>query len=227
MSTCALVWFKRDLRVCDHVPLATAQGFDRAAGLYIIEPAWLHSAECDASHVAFALECMAELRQTLAARGLPLVVRVGEARAVLDELRANFAFTHLLIHGETGPGWSHARDRAVAAWCRQRNVDWQQYPQTGVVRALRSRDGWARRWQTRMATPLAELRGAFRGAPSLPLHDLPSLAALGLRPHGKALQPGPASRPHGARWRAFWRRVAHITCATFPAHCAPKTAAAG
>ena len=199
MATHALVWFKRDLRVRDHAPLAAAQDFDSAAGLFIIEPAWLHSAECDASHVAFALDCLAELRQTLAARGLPLVVRVGEARAVLDELRSGFGFTHLLSHEETGPGWSYARDRAVSAWCGQHGVAWRQYPQTGVVRALRSRDGWARRWQARMAAPLAELRGVFRGAPALPLHDLPGLAALGLRPHGKALQP--------AGEQAAWRTL--------------------
>ena len=146
MATHALVWFMRDLRVRDHAPLAAAQDFDSAAGLFIIEPAWLHSAECDASHVAFALDCVAELRRKLAARGLPLAVRVGEARTVLAELRSGFGFTHLLSHEETGSGWSYARDRAVSAWCGQHGVEWRQYPQTGVVRALRNRDGWARRW---------------------------------------------------------------------------------
>ncbi|MDR6586773.1 deoxyribodipyrimidine photo-lyase [Herbaspirillum sp. BH-1] len=38
-----LVWFKRDLRLRDHQPLAQAAQCERAFGLFIIEPAWLQS----------------------------------------------------------------------------------------------------------------------------------------------------------------------------------------
>jgi DNA photolyase len=67
--------------------------------------------------VAWLLECLAPLRTSLAQRGLPLVVRVGEATEVLMELRREFPFTRLFSHEETGPGWSYARDKAVARWC--------------------------------------------------------------------------------------------------------------
>ena len=60
--TTALVWFKRDLRVHDHAPLVAAQAHTRGLGLFVIEPEWLHSPECDASHVDFALGCLSELR---------------------------------------------------------------------------------------------------------------------------------------------------------------------
>ena len=69
----ALVWFKRDLRVCDHVPLAEAALFERALGLVLIEPEWLNSPECDARHVSFLLGCVQELQQALAQRGMPLL----------------------------------------------------------------------------------------------------------------------------------------------------------
>ena len=35
-SPTALVWFKRDLRVRDHAPLAEAMHFDNALGLVVI-----------------------------------------------------------------------------------------------------------------------------------------------------------------------------------------------
>ena len=73
----ALVWFKRDLRVRDHAPLAEAMQFENALGLVVIEPQWLESPECDRRHVGFLLECVAELQRDLAARGLPLLVRTG------------------------------------------------------------------------------------------------------------------------------------------------------
>ena len=65
--SCALVWFKRDLRQDDHAPLAAAQQFESALGLFIIEPEWLSSPEFSTSHLQFALDSLAPLRASLAA----------------------------------------------------------------------------------------------------------------------------------------------------------------
>ena len=184
----ALVWFKRDLRVHDHAPLVAARSYADALALFVIEPEWLSSPDCDASHVDFALTCLSELRAALAERGLPLLVRVGSAVAVLSQLQREVAFTHLLSHEETGADWSYTRDRHVAAWCASASIPWQQFKQTGVIRGLRSRAGWARRWQARMDEPLHRLDGGFTAALPLDQPALPTLASLGLSPHGKTLQ---------------------------------------
>lgn len=184
----ALVWFKRDLRIHDHAPLVAASAHADAAGVFILEPEWLESPECDSSHVEFALGCLAELRDALAKRGMPLLVRVGSAVDVLAQLHGELAFTHLLSHEETGPGWSYGRDRQVTAWCASARVVMQEFFQTGVVRRLRSRSGWAQRWQARMDAPLYVLQGGFTAAVPLDQPALPTLASLGLAPHGKALQ---------------------------------------
>ncbi|MBU6249104.1 MAG: deoxyribodipyrimidine photo-lyase [Xanthomonadaceae bacterium] len=204
----SLVWFKRDLRLRDHAPLAAAARADAAAGIYLIEPDWLASPEGSSAHVAFALEGLDQLRRALAARGLPLLVEVGEACHVFERLRARFPFDELLSHEETGSGWSFRRDRAVAAWCRRRGVAWTEFPQTGVVRRLPSRDGWARRWQARMDAPPVPTPEAFRGAAGLPLHDLPDLARLGLAPHGKQLQ-GAGEAPAQATLASFLAHRGH------------------
>ena len=187
-STRAVVWFKRDLRVHDHAPLVAALSHTDAIGLFVVEPEWLNSPECDAIHVDFALACVAELREALAARGLPLVVRVGTMLEVLTQLHTELAFTHLLSHEETGTGWSYARDVAVGRWCRGQQVVWQEFTQTGVVRRMRSRSGWAGRWQARMETPLQLLHGEFTPAVSIAQGDLPTLGSLGLQGHHKTLQ---------------------------------------
>lgn len=186
MSATALVWLKRDLRTHDHAPLHAAAGFPRALALYAVEPEWLSSPEFDPQHAGFALASLAELRAALAARGLPLAVRVGTIRAVLEALRRETGFTHLFSHEETGPGWTYARDRAVADWCAAHGVVWREFPQHGVVRRLGRRDGWAARWDRRMDAPLLALPAGF-GAARVALADLPTPAALGL----------PASRRRG------------------------------
>jgi deoxyribodipyrimidine photo-lyase len=196
-SSRALVWFKRDLRLQDHPPLLAALAHADAAALFVVESEWLQSPACDAQHVDFALSCLAELRDELAARGLPLVVRVGAVVSVLAQLHQEQHFSHLLSHEETGPGWSFVRDRQVAVWCRANQVLWQEWPQNGVIRGLGSRSGWATRWQSRMDAPLQCLPLArFESTTPLDQPELPSLRSLGLAPHGKSLV---AAGEHAAR----------------------------
>jgi len=183
--TLRLVWLKRDLRCLDHAPLAAAaEGV--AAALWIVEPEWLNSPEFHPRHLAFAQGCVAELREELAKRGLPLLVRHGSALNVLQGLFERHRFAHLLSHEETGPGWTYARDRAVGAWCRERGVQWQEWPQHGVVRRLRSRAGWASRWAGRMDAAPVSMPVAWSGWRGLDLDDLPKLeepmvSTMGLR----------------------------------------------
>jgi deoxyribodipyrimidine photo-lyase len=184
----ALVWFKRDLRVRDHEPLVQALSHTDALALYLIEPDWLSSPECDASHVDFALSCVGELRQSLARLGLPLWVRVGPAVSVLSQLHQSLGFSHLLSHEETGPGWSYQRDIAVGQWCRSAGVTWREFTQTGVVRRLGSRSGWATRWQQRMDAPVQQVRSHFRAAAGEDILPFPTLTDLGLSAHHKTLQ---------------------------------------
>jgi deoxyribodipyrimidine photo-lyase len=65
------------------------------------------------NYIDFALSCLAELRAELAARGLPLVVRVGSVVSVLAQRHQAQAFAHLLSHKETGSGWSYTRDKKL------------------------------------------------------------------------------------------------------------------
>ncbi len=186
MPAHALVWFKRDLRLADHAPLAAAAASDMAAGLFVIEPEWLASAEFDPQHLEFTLAALAPLREALAARGLPLLVRSGSALQVLMQLRSEFAYTHLFSHEETGPGWSYTRDLAVAAWCRQAGVAWQEWPQTGVVRRLRSRSGWSDQWLKRMDAAPVPAAAGWPGA-RLPMAALPTLQEMGVPPQPRPL----------------------------------------
>lgn len=181
----ALVWLKHDLRVHDHAPLAAAATCDQALALFVIEPEWLASPECAPQHLAFTLANLHALRAELATRGLPLLVRVGSMLAVLTELRRSYPFDQLLSHEETGPGWGYTRDIAVAAWCREQGIGWQEFMQTGVVRRLKTRQGWAARWQRRMDAPLIDAPRHFNAPTGIPLGELPS-APTPLQPLPKA-----------------------------------------
>ncbi len=142
----ALVWLKRDLRIHDHAALVAAQAYPDALAVFVIEPEWLQSPECDASHVDFALACLAELCAALAQRGMPLLVRVGTCVEVFTQLHSETGFTHLLSHEETGPGWSYTRDLQVASWCQSQRVLWREYTLDSTGRRNKLAESFSRRF---------------------------------------------------------------------------------
>ncbi len=155
-----LVWFKRDLRLHDHAALHNATQRALASGsavlpLYIVEPSVVQAADYDARHWSFTRESLIELRKNLRRLGQPLIVRVGEAVATLQTLSEQFEIAGLWAHEETGNDVTYQRDLAVIAWAKTRGIPFQEFQQNGVVRRLRDRDGWARRWDKRMSQPLA------------------------------------------------------------------------
>ena len=149
----SVVWFKRDLRLHDHAALAQALRHGPVLCLYIVEPTLWSQPDAARQHYHFALESLRDLYRALRGRGGVLQVVTGEATAVLDRLHALAPFGRLFSHEETGNGVSYARDLAVARWCREHAVIWQELPQFGVVRRLAARDAWQGRWEDFIARP--------------------------------------------------------------------------
>ena len=183
MSGAHVVWFKRDLRVVDHAPLRDAALAGRVLCLAMIEPSAWAQPDAARQHLHFQLECLRQLYRDLQALGLKLHLRVGEATEVLTALHQDLGIAALYSHEETGNDWSYARDRAVAAWCRQHRVHWHEQAQFGVVRGLRQRKAWQTRWEMTMGAsqvPTLAPHAAHQAEWSPAPQRVPSADALGL-----------------------------------------------
>ena len=189
-----VVWFKRDLRVHDHAPLAEAAACGSVLCLYVIEPGLWREPDVATQHFHFVQESLRDLARELRALGVTLQVLTGEVPEVLERLMAAAPFDRLLSHEETGNAFTYRRDQAVAIWCRERGVAWTEHLQFGVVRRLKSRDGWQRRWAAHVAAPQV-VRPEVLHALALPWQNppAPSAESLGL------LNPDPPSRQQGGR----------------------------
>ncbi|WP_217356702.1 deoxyribodipyrimidine photo-lyase [Ruegeria sp. HKCCA0370] len=150
-----VVWFKRDLRVNDHQALAQASEVGPVLPLYVVEPELWQQPDASTRQWNFVAETIAELRDDLGKLGQPLIVRTGQILAVLSKLKDRGLIDVLWSHEETGNNWTYQRDRQVAAWCRDHGVRWHEVQNHGVLRRLKSRDGWAERWDRFMALPVA------------------------------------------------------------------------
>lgn len=169
-----IVWFKRDLRACDHDPLAEAAAHGPVLPLYIVEPGLWQEPDAAGRHWAFIRESLVELRGTLATMGQPLVVRRGAAVAVLEALRQGHAIAALWSHQETGNAWTFARDRAVAGWAQTHGISWHERRQFAVIRGLRDRNGWARQWDRLMRRPALPAPLSLPALPSIDPGPLPA-----------------------------------------------------
>jgi len=160
----SIVWFKRDLRVEDHVPLVEAAAAGRVLALYIVEPEYWRLPDASGRHWAPLVESLRDLDRDLRAMGGGLVLRVGDAVEVFGALREETGFSAIHAHAETGNLWTFARDRAVRAWAREAGVAMRETPLGGVQRPLLSRHGWAKEWERRAALPQAAAPDGVRWA---------------------------------------------------------------
>ncbi|MEO0326590.1 MAG: FAD-binding domain-containing protein [Myxococcota bacterium] len=186
-SALQVLWLKRDLRVRDHRPLVKACEVAAGGGppvvpLYVFEPSYWAAREHSAPQLAFILECLEKLGSALRARGGDLFVRVGELPEVLEALHGQRPIARLLSHRETGTRITFDRDLRVKAWCEAQGVPWEESDQTGVVRRLGSRDGWASRWTQRMRRPLLPAPEHVPVPGDLERGVLPAPATLGVVP---------------------------------------------
>jgi deoxyribodipyrimidine photo-lyase len=177
-----IVWFKRDLRLADHRPLALAAAAGPVLPLYIAEPDLWAQPDASARQWHFAAESLGELQAGLADLGQPLCVVVGDAVATLRHLHDSHGIAALWSHEETGNGWTYARDLAVKAWARAAGVPWHEARQSGVIRRIRSRNGWARAWDRAMAEPITQPPVMLPALPGDWATDIPTSAELGLAP---------------------------------------------
>jgi deoxyribodipyrimidine photo-lyase len=157
VSALSVVWFKRDLRLADHAPLAAAIEAGRPVLLlYLFEPMLLADAHYRTRHWRFVWQSLETLQHQLRPLGSELMVCRGEALSVLSAIHTEVGIHSLYSHEETGIGLSFERDIAVERWCRGNGIHWHEWQNNGVQRGRRSKQGWSRAWQQHMRAPQAQ-----------------------------------------------------------------------
>lgn len=182
-----LVWFKKDLRIGDHAPLAHAAQRGPLWSVYVYEPEIYQADDFDSSHLVFINQSLRQLDLQLGKRGVRIITLQGSVPEVFDQLLLLAPIEALWSHEETGNGVSFARDIRVAQWAKERGIVWHEYSQNGVVRRLKSRDRWASRWEKRMADPIINPPESIKPGPIVQSVGILSELELGLPVSKKTL----------------------------------------
>lgn len=175
-----LLWFKRDLRLHDHPALTRAAETGPVLPVYLVEPDYWQLPDTSARQWRFLAESLQQVRRDLRRCGADLLVRQGDAVDWLAALCRQYRIRTLLSHEETGNLWTYARDERVRAWAREAGVDWVELPQCGVVRRLKSRDGWAAKRDARVFAPQLPAPAGLRLPGPADPGEIPDTPALNL-----------------------------------------------
>lgn len=185
-----IVWFKRDLRIEDNEALVQAAKHGPVLPLYILEPELWQQPDMSSRHYIFLQDCLFELSQDLEKLGQKLIIKVGNAVDVLEEIRKLHPIESLWSHQETWNGWTYERDKGVKRWCLSRNIPWHEPVQNGVVICLNDRDGWAAHWYYQMKKSIFSKPASLQTIEDL-TDILPNHRKLGLCEDGlNSLQKG-------------------------------------
>ncbi|MBD2162306.1 DASH family cryptochrome [Limnothrix sp. FACHB-1083] len=107
-ASCAIVWFRTDLRLHDHEPLlAAAENHKTLIPVYCFDPRQFAETafgfpKTGPFRAQFLLESVADLRAALRAKGSDLIVRSGLPEVVLPALAAEYGAQAIYYHEEVG-----------------------------------------------------------------------------------------------------------------------------
>jgi deoxyribodipyrimidine photo-lyase len=200
----AVWWVKRDARLADNACLAEAEWLGFAVlPLFCFKPSLLAAGDTSDTHAHARWQAVSGLRAGLRKLGADVVIAHGETVEKLAKLHARVPFTHLFGHEETGNDITFRRDRAVAAWCRERGVECRDFPHSSVRRGGVNRDHLQRWWQSRIADvrplPVPHIRQT---------DELRRLAGSTAFPKRPAFVPNP-------HWQPVSEAEAHTTLTDF------------
>ena len=201
MTSVAIVWFRRDLRVHDNPPLhAALAGHDRVVPAFVVDPALVRGRFASPSRTAFLYACLRDLDASLRERGAALVVREGSPGHELAALAEETGASAVYFASDVSP-YARKRDRRIE------NAELVARPAPGNfvadVNAIRTRAGtpfgvfspFHRAWLA------AERRTVHRAPAEIPM---PSGVRHGPIPSGAAdfeIEPGEtAARASLERW---------------------------
>jgi deoxyribodipyrimidine photo-lyase len=128
----ALILFNRDLRVDDNPALAAAARAERTLPLFVLDQALLGSSFAAPNRVAFMLEALADLDDSLRRAGGRLFLRRGDPVKEAIGLAREGGAEELHVSADWS-AYATARERRLAAACEAERIAFHTHPGTTIV----------------------------------------------------------------------------------------------
>lgn len=148
-----IVWFKRDLRFIDHEPLFMAQSEDLPILLlYFFEPSVMNYDDSDVRHWRFIYESLQDLNSKLKPNSSQIYFFHSEVQFVFEKINLIYNIKTVFSHQEIGNKITFDRDVEMQSYFKSNNIIWNEYQTNGIVRKLKSRKDWDKKWNVFMTS---------------------------------------------------------------------------
>ena len=150
-----IVWLKRDLRLQDHEPLHRAEqdGIPYFI-IYLFEPSVIYYPDTSLRHLQFVYHAIKSLNKRLKNYNRTIEVFYGEAIDVFTFLTKNYTIQQLLSYQESGTKTTWKRDKQIKQYCTKNEIRWIESQRDGIIRGLKNRATWNKRWHAAMHAPI-------------------------------------------------------------------------
>jgi deoxyribodipyrimidine photo-lyase len=143
-----IVWFKRDLRFTDNEALFNAHQSGLPSLLvYIFEPSVMHYDDSDTRHWRFVYESLQDLQKKLNVIDAKIYIFQSEIQPIFSALLEQYNIKTVFSHQEIGNKVTYDRDIAMQEFFQENNILWKEFQMHGVIRKLKSRQNWDKRWE--------------------------------------------------------------------------------
>lgn len=165
MQKISVVWFKRDLRLQDHAPLAAALDSGLPVLMvYFFEPSLIEAPQSSERHWRFVWESLMDLQRKLETFQTRIVIFHADVKQVFEQICQEYEIVNIFSHLETGIDVTFQRDLEMKKFFTDKGILWKEFAQQGVQRGRKNRKGWTKAWENHVGIPLISIdlnQGAF------------------------------------------------------------------
>ena len=150
-----IVWLKRDLRLIDNEAIHNALSKPlKVLLIYILEPSIENDIHYSKRHFRFIKQSILEMNSLLAEYNTEILAIHGDVIQSLQSINDYYKISNIFSHQETGIKITYDRDKAVAKYCKNKNIKWIENINNGVFRGITNRKKWRRKWEEYMSQPI-------------------------------------------------------------------------
>lgn len=150
-----IVWLKRDLRTQDHLAFKMAEdSLLPYLIIYLLEPSMIAYPDTSLRHLQFQYHSILQLNKKLASFNKSVMICYAEATDVFNSLLSTFKINAVYSYKESGIQETYNRDLAIEKFLKDNNIEWMQFQRDGIIRGIKDRKNWDKRWFEIMHTPI-------------------------------------------------------------------------
>lgn len=184
-----IVWFRRDLRLCDHEPLYRAALRGEVIPVFIFDRALLYHPETAVARVAFMIQALTALDQDLRRCGGRLIIRSGDPASVLPRLLVETQAEGIYAYIDYERIYGRVRDAKVNQVLAQNGQKIRWFEPTAGMADLIAYPKYRSHWFKEMSLPMIPTPETVKVPIEIDSEPLPSLLSLGMVADRKKIPP--------------------------------------